>query len=581
VLMQRWLLLTMAAIPFLFSVARPSPPPLTVWTTHALDKIRPYDKVPDKLNESVQLLSARNEFESFQVVFHADLNDVNSIDIEVSPLKGPGGASIRPENITVYFERFLDLPKPSSIEGAAGEWPDPLIPKTDRYAQEKRNAFPFNLAKRRNQPIWIEIYVPTITPPGVYRGTVKVSVGDLDDAVIPVTLEVGRFSIASTSSLPNTFGFSGIGAVRQHLGKYTNDADVRRYTFMYRQAGLLHRLSFHGGSMTPPPFQVTNGGIEIDWKHYDEEVGPFLDGRVFGPDQPLPGARATTVELPTNRVLQTDQQRILYWRAVANHFRQRGWIDRLFNYLWDEPKPESYGALLDRGRLVHAADPGLKNLVTAPFNEKWTNVIDIWVPVVNCFTTKPGAETPCDQPPARAGYEAELSKGGKLWSYQSCLSHGCQIVGGEYFRGWPSYVIDTASVANRIMPWVTWKYRIGGELYYNTDEMYSRRGDAWTDVYLFGGNGDGTLFYPGRPRVIGGMTDIPIESIRLKLIREGLEDYEYLVLLSRLGRTDLASRFVDQLVTNAYTYDRDPANFYKVRRNVWEQLNKLATVTNE
>ncbi len=73
-----------------------------------------------------------------------------------------------------------------------------------------------------------------------------------------------------------------------------------------------------------------------------------------------------------------------------------------------------------------------------------------------------------------------------------------------------------------------------GELYYSMNEAYGHSNDPWTNVRLFGGNGDGTLFYPGRPDRIGGHTDIPIESIRLKLIREGMEDYEYLALLARL-----------------------------------------------
>jgi len=38
-----------------------------------------------------------------------------------------------------------------------------------------------------------------------------------------------------------------------------------------------------------------------------------------------------------------------------------------------------------------------------------------------------------------------------------------------------------------------------------------------TVVFLFGGNGDGTLFYPGSPDRIGGHTGIPVDSIRLKI----------------------------------------------------------------
>src|SRR5262245_38649102 len=44
------------------------------------------------------------------------------------------------------------------------------------------------------------------------------------------------------------------------------------------------------------------------------------------------------------------------------------------------------------------------------------------------------------------------------------------------------------------------------------NESYSRPQDVWDHVWLFGGNGDGTHFYPGRPRTIGGTSDIPIEA---------------------------------------------------------------------
>src|SRR4029079_10509875 len=104
--------------------------------------------------------------------------------------------------------------------------------------------------------------------------------------------------------------------------------------------------------------------------------------------------------------------------------------------------------------------------------------------------------------------------------------------------------------------------------------MYSRQKDPWNDVYLFGGNGDGTLVYPGRPKNIGGNTDIPIESIRLKLIRDGLEDYEYLNLLARHADAAMVKKLVDTLVTNTYTFDKDPAKLSEVRRVIGEQLDK-------
>ena len=48
---------------------------------------------------------------------------------------------------------------------------------------------------------------------------------------------------------------------------------------------------------------------------------------------------------------------------------------------------------------------------------------------------------------------------------------------------------------------------------------------------VYGGNGDGYMLYPGTVDRIGGTTGVPIESIRLKHVRDGYEDFEYLQLL--------------------------------------------------
>ncbi len=121
---------------------------------------------------------------------------------------------------------------------------------------------------------------------------------------------------------------------------------------------------------------------------------------------------------------------------------------------------------------------------------------------------------------------------------------------------------------------MSWKYRIDGELYYNMVEAFSRDTDPVQDVFLHGGNGDGTLFYPGRPKTIGGTTPIPLESIRLKLIREGLEDYEYFVLLSHLSNTAAVDGWVDQIVQNTYTFDSRPDDFYTVRQKLGEEIQR-------
>jgi hypothetical protein len=294
---------------------------------------------------------------------------------------------------------------------------------------------------------------------------------------------------------------------------------------------------------------------------------------VFSAGEPLYRAGTTSVALHPPPSLTDPQQQIMYWQNAANHFRQKGWMDRLFIYLIDEPKPAQFSAMAATGRTIHRADPELKNLVTAQLHNDWSDFVDIWTPTINCVEHRPSFPDYCVPTYERNEYEAELSHGKKLWWYQACGTHGCYIVGGPYFAGWPSLVIDNSGIRSRMMEWLTWKYQIGGELYFSTNEAF-RQKDAWKDVYLFGGNGDGTLFYPGRPDVIGGTTHIPVESIRLKLVREGLEDYEYLALLSKLGGSKAATDAVNSFVRHTFDFDSSPEKLYAARKTLAEEIVK-------
>jgi hypothetical protein len=231
--------------------------------------------------------------------------------------------------------------------------------------------------------------------------------------------------------------------------------------------------------------------------------------------------------------------------------------------------------VLQRGRAALRADPQIRNLVTVSFTHELQDVIEIWVPLVNCLERKSAADDYCASTPPLDVYSNEIQQGKKFWFYQSCASHGCNIPGGDYFSGWPSYMIDASGPANRVMQWIAWRYRIEGELYYGMNEAYQEK-DSWSDVRLFGGNGDGTLFYPGRPSRIGGHRDIPIETIRLKLIRDGMEDFEYLSLLAKLKGRNAADQYANRIVKKIYLWESDPETFLKVRQELGETVDRLS-----
>ena len=549
-------------------------PVLAVWPASPLVKVRPGDEAPAHKPPAILLWAGRNEFEPFQVVVRAEGGDLDDMDVEVSDFVGPEGRRLPPGSATVYLEQFVEVKRPSSVEGASGEWPDALVPRVDRYAGERRNAFPFRVRAGRSQPVWIDVYVPPGTVPGVYAGEVQVRGGGQRPFRLPVSLTVWAFQLPSTSSLPTAFGLSGRGALEQYRGRYTNDEELLEVTLLYGRALLLHRLSTYGGTFAPPPFHTADGRLEVDWRAYDREVGPFLDGTLLGDGDPLPGAKATSVDLRTPNGIDGGTRRA-YWQEWLRHFEQKGWRDRLYYYVWDEPRPADYARLTERGRAARALEPAMPTLVTTPFDERLSAAVSIWTPVVNCFDDKPVRDRFCPQAPTtRTPYDAERRGGKRLWWYQSCASHGCNIVGGSYFTGWPSYVVDVDAVAHRVMEWLTWKYGVDGELYYATNEAFHGGTDPWTDLARHGGNGDGTLLYPGRPDRIGGRTYIPVESLRLKLIREGLEDYEYFTLLAAAGGRDFADAQVARVVRRTFDWDRRPATLEAVRRELGAELHR-------
>jgi hypothetical protein len=108
------------------------------------------------------------------------------------------------------------------------------------------------------------------------------------------------------------------------------------------------------------------------------------------------------------------------------------------------------------------------------------------------------------------------------------------------------------------MEWLSFTYDVQGALYYDVTFAYFG-GDPWVNQSAFGGTGDGTLFYPGTPAKIGGKTEVPVESLRLKGIRDGMEDYELLNLAKALGVGERAKAIAQGVHPKTYQATTTPA----------------------
>lgn len=535
-------------------------------------KVRPGDTPTTK--SSIALEAAKNEFESFQIVLRGGAADVADVSAKVSKsLIGPGGAKL--PDPTLYVARYYDVGTASNDEGAAGQWPDPLVPDVDTYFGEKRNAFPLTVPAGKTRIVWVDVLVPQSATAGDYTGEIEIDVGGSKQAAIPVSLHVGSFALPSTATLASAFGMGWNAPSLAHCPGTTFPfcGDATGVTSVKLRALYLRSALEHRFTVSDTDFQPPFGG---DQKAWEDNVLPLIDGTA--PTTRLPGAKLTVV-----RIDDGDAQ-VKRWIDYA---KLKGFFDRLVYYPVDEPNSSAsaWNTFKTSADALHAADPNAQILITSSINDATKggalDKIDIFVPVLDELENRAGSTYAGDQRPK---YDAWLSAkpSRKIWAYQSCDQHGCGSCGtpspGVEYTGWPNRVIDSSAVQDRAFPWQAFRYRVTGELYFETTYQLV---DAWkpNGQCAFSGSGDGTIFYPGRPTgtyAIGGTKDIPIESIRMKMIREGMEDYEYLVLAAKKDAAK-AKTIADALFPKSYESAKTPEAVESARHQLFLMLDEPTT----
>jgi hypothetical protein len=516
----------------------------TIWVAPAAQKVQPQTQPDAHSATSATLAAAQNEFESFHVVV---TGQARGVSMALDKLDDGNGHVISGRDVVLYREALINVTQPSGGDGAVGQWPDALVPDVDPVVGEKRNAFPFDVAAGQSIAVLVDIHVPQGAPAGLYGGTLSVTGGA--SAQVPIQLTVWDFALPSTSSLRSAWGMAWNGPCMGHGdGACSNAPAESALRARYVQVALDNRISIDLASTAVPVDPAGNG----DWSTYDREAGQFLDGKA--PTR-LAGARLTSARItakgPTTAAVS---------KAWGQHFRDRGWHDAVYDYTCDEPPMTCAWADIN-GRIaqVKAGDPTIPTVVTTTVQDaqkNGVNGIDIYVPLVNFMDDKPNGTFPNSQ---RGNY------GPTVWWYQSCMSFGCAGIGGAYTAGtnayesgWPTMAIDADGTRNRAMEWLSFAYGMSGELYYETTQAFFS-GDPWQNQYNFGGTGDGTVFYPGTPAKIGGQTEIPVESLRMKMVRDGMEDFELLQLASNLGLRDQALQIARGVYPRTFQASTSPA----------------------
>lgn len=521
-------------------------------------------------SSGAQLMGARNEFVSFQIVLPGGSGGQSGVSVTTgNALTGPGG-TIPNSAVTIYREAYYTTSQPSAGGRAVGAWPDILIPTVDALYHEQRNAFPVNVPAGNSRVAWIDILIPANQAAGGYDGTITVTNSGGGQASVPVHLDVRDFTLPSTSSLKTLFQLDWRTACDALYGSSCNPwnsyADEQRaWQANYDVARLALDDRFTIANMQfQPPVNSTEVGF------FNQYMLPLINGTA--PTR-LSGARLTTVSVDTGYLSQ--------WKSLAQSDGFSG-VALTYDHGCDEMGNDSskWSACRSRVSGYKSTWPGLPNVITGNIGEVDTydpsySITDDLVPVVDQMDGLSGTAFAGDQ---HHKYDSFLTNSGKqVWLYTSCDVSGCGGAGetdAYYQHPWMDYTVDTAAGQNRAMGWLDYTYNATGELYWDTTYTMTT---AWTNQFAFGGHGDGNLLYPGTTDRIGGSTPIPLESLRMKLMRDGYQDYEYLRLAGQHGHATDAYNLAKQVYPSTHDAGATDAAIDPARKQLADWITGTTT----
>ncbi len=475
---------------------------------------------PARDGQSVELRAARNEYEPFRVIVTAGDEALSEVAVTAEPLR----LNQRNEApLTLYREHYINCFEPSRRSTAEPGWyPDALVPLTEA----------FDVAAGESQGVWVDAYVPADATPGTYEGELVVTAAGEEIGTVSVALDVWDFALPETFAMRSNFGSLG-GRLAKNIGMDAGSDEFLAIEDAYIDELLAHRCQPSSlGNIWPK----RNEDGTLDDTESGERLRHFVEDR-----------HINSLKLPFPYGDGPEKCKA-YLANIAEYLREKGWLDLAYIYMKDEPNdPEEYEIVREQGRVIREADAGIRRMCTEQTitsNEEWGDLygaVDVWCPLWGLYDDETAL--------------ARQAAGEEIWSYTAL----CQCAETN-----PYWQIDFPPVVYRSPFWVSWHYDITGFLYWSSIYLPPEK-DVWDaphfrDQYW----GEGMLLYHGQDVGIDG----PVSSIRLKLIREAMEDFEYMTLAANAGKGEQVDRIVDGLATSFQDWERDPGAYMDAREEI-------------
>jgi Glycoside hydrolase 123, catalytic domain/Concanavalin A-like lectin/glucanases superfamily/Glycoside hydrolase 123 N-terminal domain len=506
-------------------------------TASRILRVNDYSSGKFKLTNKAVISAARNEYEGFQLILLGNPeSEVKDVKISLSELKSTSGKIIPTDKIEWGFIRSIKTTKPVYDVDYVGYYPDPIMEGQQENVTVPQNGF---------APVYVRVHVDNDVAAGNYKGKIKVG-----SQLIDVNLKVYDFTLPVTSSCKVIFSFfEGNYSKWYEKGKLSDKEKMYIYDFLLK-------------------YRVTPNNI------YSRGIYPELK---FLPELKKKGANFCTLGyLKRNSpVSQEELKKIISdYKQKINLLKNAGFEKEAYLYAFDEVaghKKAEKDAAKQIMSAVKKEFPDLKTIQTSSPYPELLDYFKVWVP---SFSYLVGNEKQIKELAAKRK---------TLWWY--CAD--------TPLVPYPNFFMDYPVFNNRIIFTLSYKYNIDGVLYWCINREWSTNLDikgewpekAWKPyiINIFNKkrmfkNGMGNYVYPGKDGRI-------LPSLRLENLRDGVEDYEYLVLLKKLAASSkdknlvkLAEKLLQvpaDVAVAVNQYSSNPENLMNYRNKIASIIEKL------
>ncbi|MBN1341737.1 MAG: DUF4091 domain-containing protein [Phycisphaerae bacterium] len=381
----------------------------------------------------------------------------------------------------------------------------------------------FDVANPSCQPVWVDLRVPRDANPGRYTG--QINVAGPHPVAITVNLTVWPFELPAKRS--------------------------------YVTMGWAFNDWFLAGGVEPLLQKLT---VLIDHGLAPWHVCVKLAKNLDDHDRVFRWLQDRGVKLQAMTTSAPDPKYI-------EHLRRRGWLKHFICIPGDEPHERDWPEYRKRAETIRKQFPGLTVAMTEGPTPANAGMFDLWI-------IEPSLQRDDFMRAAQA-------RGDRIWWYM------CQLPIHDTYPGpiWacPGVVLDRPAVDHRIPYWLAWKYGIEGIGYWAISS-WPKGWENWPDQpwpvnpiskYPYSGqhNGNGFLCYPCKGTVL--------PSLRLKILRDGMDDYEYLLLLKARAGNNPTPRdkqllaVPPEVAMNLRYYNKDPNAILSARQEIATRIANL------